>query len=77
MKFDFDIPSRDEPFINAVAIAELPVNVVYKYVEGLVVDKDETGYEETYTGLVMEVLPNQRFLERDYKHLKIIGQLEE
>ena len=68
------VKKASEPFENAVALAELPVKIVYKHVEDLITDTEEDGYETKYTGYIMEVLPNQKFLASNYKHLKIIGQ---
>lgn len=55
-------------------MATLPVKVVYKQVENIVIDILEDGTEVLYTGWVMDLLPD-RFLAREYKHDRIIGQL--
>lgn len=67
---------KNTPSENAIALAELPVITVYKYVENIIIS-EENGVEELYTGWIMEVLPNQKFLGKDYKHLKIIGCLND
>lgn len=65
---------NEKPFDGAVALATLPVRIIYKKVKNMVVDRLEDGTEVLYTGFVMNLLPD-RFLARDYKRDKIIGQL--
>lgn len=74
-KFNWFAPQEiKEPFEGAVALATLPVKVVYKEVENMVIEILEDGTEVLYTGFIMELLPDT-FLARDYKHDRIIGQL--
>lgn len=74
-KFNWFKPQEiKEPFEGAIALATLPVKVVYKQVENMVIDILDDGTEVLYTGWVMDLLPD-RFLAKDYKHDRIIGQL--
>ena len=74
-KFNWFKPQEiKEPFEGAVALATLPVKVVYKQVENMVIDILDDGTEVLYSGYVMDLLPD-RFLAKDYKHDRIIGQL--
>jgi hypothetical protein len=71
----FEPKEITEPFEGAVALATLPVNVIYRHVNNIVIDVLDDGLTEVlYTGWVMDVLPN-RFLAKDYKHDRIIGHL--